>query len=58
MNNETEPSQEMREILIPAADNHYGNGLRLVVPWRCIHCGGERSEPIRAYPRARHLVPC
>lgn len=37
----------MREIVIPAAQNHYGNYVRMVVPWTCIHCGALRGRPVQ-----------
>lgn len=37
----------MREIVVPTAKNHFGNPVRMVVPWVCIHCGAPRGTPVQ-----------
>lgn len=41
------PPAPMREIVIPAAQSHYGRSVRLVVPWSCIHCGAPRGTHVQ-----------
>jgi hypothetical protein len=55
------PTVEARErmVTIPACEQHDGYyAISVIVPWRCIHCGGPRGEPFDAisYDGSRRLA--
>lgn len=41
-------SATTRTVTIPARAEHWGQyPMTVDLPWRCIHCGGPRGEPVK-----------